>query len=164
MFVLAALSTASAQSLHNKWYKVLVKADTSRLNTDTGFFSSYKFQFYVYVHLEYVGPGDEPYGAVYNWEIWTKNEFGQWSVGMRDTIESDRYCENFLIDCWMCLSTEKDDWISSYVTPRIVATPLGNAFIAGGEIYAGHDREWRRLFGWLTMTGQMVPRPKWAVG
>ena len=162
MFVLAALSTASAQSLHDKWFKVLVKADTSRLNPVTGFFSSYKFQFYIYVHLEYVGPGDEPRGAIYDWEIWTKNEGGWWFVATQDTIESDPYSENFFPDCGMPLNTEKGDLLATFVTPRIIARPTVNAFAAGGEICLGRDCDERRLFGWLTMTGHIVPRPKWA--
>ena len=61
----------------------------------------------------------------------------------------------------MSLPTEKGDNFSTYVTPRIVASPLSNTFVAGGEIYAGRDINGRRLYGWLTMTGKLVPMPKW---
>jgi len=162
IFVLGAFSTASAQSLHDKWFKVLVKADTSRLNANTGFFSSYKFQFYIYVYLDYVGPDASPRGSLYDWEIWSKTEGGRWECIMNFTEPSSPYSENFFPDLYMRLATEKGDYFSTYLTPRIVASPLSNAFVAGGEIYAGRDINGQSLFGWLTMKGQMTPRPKWA--
>ncbi|MDD8039535.1 MAG: hypothetical protein PHH18_09815 [Acidobacteriota bacterium] len=161
MFVLAALSTASAQSLHAKWFKVLVKADTCRVNPYTGFFSSYKFQFYIYVYLHYAGPGESPRGSLYDWEVWSKTEGGRWECVMEFSESSSSQSENFFPDINMSLPTEKGDNFSTYVTPRIVASPLSNTFVAGGEIYAGRDINGRRLYGWLTMTGKLVPMPKW---
>ncbi len=162
IFVLGAFSTASAQSLHDKWFKVLVKADTSRLNPATGKFSSKKFQFYIYVRLVYVGPDASPRGSLYEWEIWSKTTDGRWGQAMFFYMDSSPYSENFFPDLNMRLNTEKGDSLRTYVTPRIVATPLSNSFAAGGEIYAGHDVNGQLLYGWLTMSGQMVPKPKWA--
>ena len=164
MFVLAALSTASAQSLHNKWFKVLVKADTCRVNPVTGKFSLNKFQFYVYVHLEYVAPDDAPRGALYSFEVWSKTPDGRWGRAHLFRGTSSLYSENFFPDMNLRLATEKGDTLRTYVTPRIVASPLSNSFTAGGEIYFGNDINGQHLYGWLTMTGQMVPRPKWAAG
>lgn len=163
ILVFGAFSTASAQSLHDKWFKVLVKADTSRLTPSTGFFSSYKFQFYIYVHLEYVGPGGPPRGSVYNWEIWCKRLGGRWGLALRSIlVASNPYSEHIFSNRWIGLTTETGEYLETLIAPRIVAAPLSNAFIAGGEIFAGLDRDGRRLFGWLTMKGQMTPRPKWA--
>ncbi len=164
MFVLAALSTASAQSLHDKWFKVLVKADTSRLNPVNGNFSSYKFQFYIYVHLEYIEPGISPRGAHYRCVFWTKFENGMWGMAMVNRARTHPFSENFFPQCWIRLHTEKGDALATYVSLRIVATPTTNSFSAAGDIWEGYDINGKLLFGWLTMTGRIVPRPKWAVG
>jgi len=157
-----SVAAVSAQSLDGKWFKFLVTADAWRVDPDTGKQLPYKFEFYAYVHFTYVGPGHLPRGSVYDYEVWSKYAPGSWAISASSQEWTSEYSENFFEDWWLEFFTPSGGYFFTYITPRAVVPPLGNAFKAGGEIYRGDDGTGKIIYGWLTLTGQLTTKPGFA--
>lgn len=155
LFVLMT-AVVSAQTLHDKWFKVNIVAKTFKVDPDTGLSKPYNFRVAVYMYLEYAAPGYSPRGSIYNYAFWEKNKAGNWVIFCEGQIHTAPQSENFFRNLSLRFELPGGGFFDTHMTAYISANP--KKFKGGGEIYNGYDADDFPVLGWQTSTGTIATK------